>query len=180
VVFFFMQRYTMILVLIAAALASEARNAVWESEFSLSTDISVKSPDKARGMHNLALAAIARQDFQYALALLLKSLEHHPYRGETYVNLGIAYAGLKEWDTARQMFEKSIVFDSGNAVAYLNLGILLYQSYHDFERARELLQRSRDLDPLNPDVHYHLGAVYRELGKDDLSREEFARQKMLQ
>lgn len=164
-------------ILVVFSLAALQRNAVWESEITLFIDAANKSSAKARSVHNKGLAALAQGDLHGAVALLRRSLELEPYRAESYISLGIAYARLQQRDNAREMFERSLSLGAANPFAHFNLGLLFYREYRQYDRALEHFLKARELNPGNPDVHYNLGLTYQQLGREDLARRAFAEQR---
>ncbi|MEK6744195.1 MAG: tetratricopeptide repeat protein [Nitrospirota bacterium] len=163
-------------ILLVLSLVTFQRNAVWESEVRLFIDAASKSSVKARSVHNRGLAALAQDDLHGAVALLRKSLELEPYRAESYVSLGIAYARLQQRENAREMFERSLSLGAANPFAHFNLGLLYYKEYQQYDRALEHFLKARELNPNNPDVHKNLGLTYQQLGREDLARQSFAEQ----
>lgn len=169
------RKYTPCLVIIVLALLSFSRNAVWKNEWTLYRDVVGKSPAKARDIHNLGVAALARQDYEAALALFLESREHDRDRESISVNLGIAYVGLKEWDRAHKMFQESIEQDPGDPVPYFNMGQLYYQALGDRDRALPYFLKASQLNPSDRLVHYYLSMIYGEKGMIDLADQELRR-----
>ena len=58
-------------------------------------------------------------------------------------------------------------------IAAIDLGVILAQQ-KQYPEAVAALQRVVALDPAEPDAHYRLAHIYREMGKTEESEKEFA------
>jgi tetratricopeptide (TPR) repeat protein len=79
-----------------------------------------------------------------------------------------------EAQTALELAEKSLALKEENSEAHLQLGILLDRK-KEYAEAATHLERSAQLNPRDPAVHYRLARVYDRLGR----KEEAARQREL-
>lgn len=81
------------------------------------------------------------------------------------------------WDAraveAQTLLEKSIVLKSDSAEAQFELGCLKERK-HDYEAAAALLEKSAQLNPSDPVIHYRLARVYDRLGKPEQASAERA------
>lgn len=89
-----------------------------------------------------------------------------------HVNLSYAYLALKKWTEAEAEARLAIDRQPGLALAYNNLGIALAQQ-NRLEEAREALERSLELNPLDRDAVLNLAAVEFSLGHEDRALELF-------
>ena len=64
-------------------------------------------------------------------------------------------------------------------IAYLDLGII-YSQQKKYPEALAALQHAEKLDPAQPDAHYRLARLYRDMGHAETSQKEFAKFKALQ
>ena len=64
-----------------------------------------------------------------------------------HYNLGVAYAKTKMYKEAIKEYENSLVYDSGNAEAYYNLGLLYENVNNDTVKAVQYYQKYLDLRP---------------------------------
>lgn len=77
-------------------------------------------------------------------------------------NLGLlCHLSLKEYNLARECFEKAIKVDHEFTVARLNLGVLLSQYYKDFENAKKQYEAILEYDFNEPKAHNNLGNIYK-------------------
>lgn len=159
--------------LIILAILSVERNTVWTDDGTLWLDTIRRSPQKARGYNELGLHAIQAHNYELAIDAFTRSLGIDPYLPHAYINLGLAYEGLNRTDMAIRTYEKAMDIDPGDPTAYYNLGLLYYRVKKDRQKALGLFLKARDLNPLEPDVHQHLGDIYRDIGKSELSNEEY-------
>lgn len=168
-----MKEIISLVLVISFASWSYVRNGVWQDDGTLWMDTALKSPAKARGYNEIGLHAVGKQRYHEAIAAFMKSLELDLYQPVVYINLGIAYEGLKDWNKAKDMYERAISLNADDPTPYYNLGGLFYNVFKDREKALSLFLRARDLAPLEPDVHNYLGFIYRDMGMHDMSGQEF-------
>lgn len=160
--------------LLVLTIVSFQRNTVWRNERTLWTDTTTKSPNKARGYNELGLYASAIQDYKNTFPPLIRSLELNPYQPAIYINLGVAYEGLNQWDKALEMYGKAISLMSDEPEAYYNMGRIYYNEYHDRTRALNCFLKARELNPLEPDVHQYLAFIYHDQGNIEDAQKERA------
>jgi len=69
-------------------------------------------------------------------------------------------------------YEQAADKEPGNIRLQRQLG-LHYEALHEWEKAKDVYFRILARDPLNPDAHYYLGALYARLGAMDQARQFF-------
>ncbi len=158
--------------LLILLITSFLRNSLWGDEGKLWLDTINKSPKKARGYNELGLEAINSKNYTLALDAFTRALKLDPYLSQTYVNIGLVYEGLNQIDEAIAAYERSTRMNPVDPVPYYNMGILYYKSKQDRQKALDLFLKARDLNPLEPDVHNYLSAIYRDMGLHDQANEE--------
>lgn len=159
--------------LLVFLLVSYERNSAWQNDGTIWSDAIDKAPMKSRGYNELGLHAIHVRDYSLAISAFTRALQLDPYLYNAYINIGIAYEGLKQTDRAVLAYEKAIYIIPNDPTAYYNLGLLCYKILHDRDRALELFLKARDLNPLEPDVHQNLGLIYQAMGNYERAQEEF-------
>lgn len=103
---------SLLLIIAAYSYAAYARNKVWESNFSLFSDVIAKSPHKARPYYGRAKIYNDLKQYPEAIADCNKSLENDPRCAEAYNNRGMALALLN-----RDNFPKAFAdFDSALSI----------------------------------------------------------------
>jgi tetratricopeptide (TPR) repeat protein len=94
--------------LLAAALATHARNRVWMTEESLWYDVTLKHPEYARGLMNYANYTMLKGDYITGLEYLERAERIAPEDATVEANLGIAYSALHRDKDAAQHFERGV------------------------------------------------------------------------
>jgi len=174
-----MRSALLLTVLLLLTITGITRNTIWMDDGGLWNDVIRKSPQKARGLNELALHAIQSHDYRAAIDAFMKCLQLNPYMPQAYINIGIAYEGLNRIDLAEQAYRKAISMSPDDPTAFYNLGVLYYKTGRERQKALDLFLKARDLDPLEPDVHQYLGYIYRDKGDIVRSQEEFRQYDML-
>lgn len=93
--------------------------------------------------------------------------------------LAAAYLGdiaMKESDPdkALPLLKKAVQLKNDLRIAYLDMGILLADR-KEFPEALAALRRAEELDPSQPDAHYRMGRIYKQMGNSAASEKEFAK-----
>ncbi len=107
-----------LVVLVAFASATYARNAVWRTEETLWADVASKSPRNGRGLMNYGLTLMARGDYQGALNLFERAEVYTPNYSLLEINHGIALGGLHRAADAERHFQRAIALDPDDAASY--------------------------------------------------------------
>jgi tetratricopeptide (TPR) repeat protein len=84
-----------------------------------------------------------------------------------YLNIGVAYFKLKEYDKARDSWDMARKLYPSNPFLVRNYGLLGQMYYNeamrfganDPRKAIEYLQKAVEVDPSNPDYWYNLGGA---------------------
>jgi tetratricopeptide (TPR) repeat protein len=105
-----------------------------------------------------------------ALALLQPLYAQAPLQPDVAINLGGAYILQRKWNRAVAVLSKAVEAHPGNAMLWTNLaaahlGRLELAGPKQQERAIAAYERVLTLDPKAPNVHYHLGLIYKERGE---------------
>jgi len=121
------------------------------------------------------LARQAREalDYETATTWLQQAIAIDASLAEAHMDLGKVYLYQGRRDEARAAFEHAAALAPTDAYAPYYLATLLVDD-GKYAEAVSLLQRSLEVDPLNPKAHYSLAQVFRRLGRDDEARAEFA------
>jgi tetratricopeptide (TPR) repeat protein len=106
----------------------------------------IKLNSKEPNIYNsLALIAIEKEDFKEALKQVNKAIELSPRQPYFINNRGFIYIHLDRFAEAEKDIDESITIDPYNAWAYRNKGVL-YLEKKDYETARRLLTKAKDMD----------------------------------
>jgi tetratricopeptide (TPR) repeat protein len=101
---------------------------------------------------------------------LLPLLAEHPDQPDLLINLSGAYILQRKWQKAVKLLTRAVKQHPGNAMLWMNLGAaqlgrLETAGPRQQEKAIQAYQRALQADPDTPNVHYHLGLIYKERGE---------------
>lgn len=86
------------------------------------------------------------KDYDTAIALFNRALEHVPEGVETYNNLATTYLNMKDFEQAIEIYKKLTEMEPDRWIFYYNLGIAYYLS-EQFKEAIEALETAVRLEP---------------------------------
>lgn len=111
-------------------------------------------------------AALQRQDFSSAVALLKRSLDQDTAQKDAWDDLGRAYAGLKNHDEAIRAFRKQIEVDPYHARANGDLALELQQQ-GKIDEAIAAYRKQIEIAPSDKLTHKNLGLLLIQAKHDD-------------
>lgn len=105
-----------------------------------------------------------------ALERLLPLQKAKPADPDVAINLGGAYILQRKWDRAVRVLRRAVDAHPDNAALWTNLGAaelgrLELSGPQQQERAIAAYERALQVDPVAPNVHYHLGLIYKQRGE---------------
>lgn len=105
-----------------------------------------------------------------AAALLEPHHQQTPTHPDLAINLGGAYILQQKWDRAVRVLSKAADANPENVMLWVNLGAahlgnLQTAGPKQQERAIRAYERALTIDPMTPNVHYHLGLIYKARGE---------------
>lgn len=108
-----------------------------------------------------------------ALEKLLPLYAQAPEHPDVLINLSGAYVLQRKWNRAVQVLNEAVKLHPQNAMLWMNLGAaqlgrLETAGPRQQDKAIAAYQRALQANPEAPNVHYHLGLIYKERG--ELSR----------
>jgi tetratricopeptide (TPR) repeat protein len=114
-----------------------------------------------------------------AIALLEPLQRQAPEQVDVAINLGGAYILQRKWNRAITVLNKAVAAHPQNTMLWANLaaaylGNLETAGPRHQQRAIEAYEKVLSLDPQAPNVHYHLGLIYKERGDLDQAARYFA------
>jgi tetratricopeptide (TPR) repeat protein len=166
---------TSLLLLITAAplgIAAHSRNLVWKDEVTLWEDVVSKSPEKARGQHNLGRSYYKQGRTDDAIEKYRIALRLKPDYADPHINLGNAYKKQGLIDSAIEEYKSAIKLKPGYATAYYNLG-LAYRKLGRTDEAVKEYKLALSLNPNHVGAHNNLGNIYYKQGRIDEAIEEY-------
>jgi tetratricopeptide (TPR) repeat protein len=105
-----------------------------------------------------------------ALTLLEPLYEQAPTQADIAINVGGAYILQRKWNRAVAVLSKAVEANPESVMLWTNLaaaqlGNLETAGPKQQERAIAAYDRVLALDPEAPNIHYHLGLIYKERGE---------------
>ena len=105
--------------------------------------------------------------------MLLPLYDEAPEHPDVLINLSGAYVLQRKWNQAVKVLNEAVKLHPANAMLWTNLGAaqlgrLETAGPQQQAKAINAYQRALQVNPQAPNVHYHLGLIYKERG--ELSR----------
>jgi tetratricopeptide (TPR) repeat protein len=114
-----------------------------------------------------------------AEASLKQSLAAQPNQVAASYYLGLTYDAIGDDDRAIPIFRELLKSNPKHAPSCVKLGSILLRA-HQYDDAKQNLERAVSLDPESVEAHYQLGVLLRRLGKSAESESEFAESRKLE
>ncbi|MBN4062204.1 tetratricopeptide repeat protein [Bacteroidales bacterium AH-315-I05] len=156
---------TCCLIISAYAYGTYQRNEMWKSEEKLWYEVTVKSPENARGLMNYGLTQMGIGKYDVALDYFNQALKNSPTYSYLHINLGIVKGVLKQNEEAEQHFKKALNYDPENAECYYYYANWLKGQGRKKE-ALSLLKKSKQISPEHTKTNQLLTLLNVELEQD--------------
>jgi tetratricopeptide (TPR) repeat protein len=114
----------------------------------------------------------SQKQYTEAVTEFQAELANNPNHAQALVHLGDAEMRLQHPEMALPLLLKAAAIDSKLEFAHLDLGVLYSDGGRNADALRELLIAEK-LDPGDVSVHYHLGRLYKSMGKREAAKAEF-------
>jgi predicted negative regulator of RcsB-dependent stress response len=149
------------------------RGKVWESEFTIWSDVVKKYPKDARGLYQLGNAQIKRGRMDLAEMSYLKSIDYaRDVRYQPYFKLGLVLFQKGDYEKAKWNFKKAVDIGPEFAENHLNLGTV-YFKLKDYDNALRSYNEALKLRPKLAIVHIALGEFYKSFEDYDKAADYF-------
>ncbi|TXT27225.1 MAG: TPR repeat protein [Gallionellaceae bacterium] len=116
-------------------------------------------PDNSDALHYLGLIASRRKNYRDAIALIGEAIKINGNVPAFHCNLGSAYKGNGELDSAIAAFNEALRLDPAFQAAYSNLGNTFLESGR-FDEAGACYRKALALRPDFAEAHYNLGNAF--------------------
>lgn len=120
----------------------------------------------ASSAYATAIAAMDKQQYEKAMALLRSIASTYSLLSGPWVNQGIILLAQEKTDNAKDAFQKAIDINAKNPYAWNGLGVAK-RTLGDFSGAKTAYLQAIKLDPLYAKAHFNL-AILADLYLDDL------------
>jgi protein O-mannosyl-transferase len=130
------------------AVATMARNRIWEDPVTLWRDAATKAPLTWAPHFALGDALRDRDGCAAALAVYRRAVVLWPEDNRARINLGICLAQTEQYEAAVRTFDAALVVDPGSAAAHTNLGWLANRGGEP-ELARQHFRAALAREPRN-------------------------------
>lgn len=137
---------------------SLAQDDTAQAEVALNRAIEIM-PDSSTAYFLLAGIYTTTNQRQKALASLEKALARNPKDTTALMLIGVIHDQQKEYPAAREAYEKILAINPRFIGALNNLAYLYAGPLHQVEKAYELAQRARELQPDDPHIADTLGWI---------------------
>ena len=147
--------------LLAYSYGTHQRNKVWRTAETLWKDVTIKSPNNARGLMNYGLALMDRGDFEGAERYFRRAFELEPNHFHLHRNMALFYENTGNPEQAEKYFLSAIEIDSRRPDAYFFYGRFLYMNRR-YDEAEENLRKVIQLNRAHMDARHLLIDLYYE------------------
>lgn len=138
------------------------RNFIYANSESFWKDITLKSPNKARGFVNYGMEVHARGRVEEAIVAYDRALQIDPERATAMANIGVVFAQVGELEQAFAIYNQVLAIEPENVNALNGLGIISLKE-DDPIRAVDYFQRALEIEPDNLTVQKNLGLAQAQL-----------------
>jgi tetratricopeptide (TPR) repeat protein len=164
---------TLVLALLALALATNVRHHAWRSEIAIWKDTTAKSPNKFRPWLNLGVAYCEKDQPKEGAACLRKAASLRPNYAVAYRNLGYAEIALGRYRDALQVLQTGLKLAADDFKQYHLLG-LAYEGLKNNPAAEQAFLKAINLNPDYRAPHLSLAFLYANTQQYTRSLERFA------
>lgn len=154
--------------------ATYSRNAVWSSSITLWSDVVRKSPQKFRGLINLAVAYKDGKEYEKATEVIDRAVALYPDAAHGYFCRALISIDRKDYPAALQDLNRALEIDPKNAKAYSSRGLARFRM-GTFGPALDDFAAALELDPGIASVYNTRGVYFLERGEYDAAYRDFIR-----
>lgn len=162
-------KYEVILVIVVLialsgyAYGTRQRNKVWNTEESLWYDVTIKSPNNARGLMNYGLSKMAKGEYPEAEKYFTKALTMWPDYSFLNVNMGVLKGATGDKESAEKYFKHAIDVGGNYPDTWYFYGKYLSEQLR-YPEAIPMLTKAIEVSPAHIGSRSQLMKVYNETG----------------
>jgi Tfp pilus assembly protein PilF len=109
-----------------------------------------------------------------SIAALRKAVELDPQAAEDIASFALSSLTTEEYRSLRTLLEAHVATHGTNVNTLYGLGVMSLRE-GELEKARQYLERVREIAPRDVQAHYNLALLHQRAGREDLARESMAR-----
>ena len=122
------------------------RNKIWSSGETLWKDVTIKSPNNARGLMNYGNSLMARGDYAGAENCYVRGIKLWPAYSYLYVNMGVLKAATNHPKEAESNFRQAMAYNAYNPECYYYFANFLKNS-NRYDEAKEVIEKGLQVSP---------------------------------
>ncbi|HIN39806.1 MAG TPA: tetratricopeptide repeat protein, partial [Flavobacteriales bacterium] len=124
------------------------RNIIWSSGETLWHDVTVKSPNNARGLMNYGNALMAKGSYEEALSYFQRTLAITPKYSYAHVNMGVLLGAIGKIEDSEAHFKKGILYGPNNPESFYFYGKWLFREKR-FLESKKMLEQAIVISPMH-------------------------------
>lgn len=140
------------------------RNQVWSSELAFWKDVIEKSPNKARGYNNYAVALMEMGKVDEAIKQFENAVMRDAWYAEPHINLATIWHSRGQRDRAMTHYQRAFEIGEGHPELFHNLG-LFHLEDKALDKAFACFSKAIELRPYYSRALCQLGKLYQAQGK---------------
>jgi tetratricopeptide (TPR) repeat protein len=160
-------------IMVLFAFLTWQRNADWQSEVRIWSDIVAKSPNLARAHVNLGKGLVREGKFEEAENILRRAITLDPRDGNAYLNFAIVLDYQNHLDQALLYSDKALEAGNANPAKIHQVKGLAYSKQGNLHSAILEMEKALRFEPDSAKIHVNLGIVYGRSGNRSKAEEHF-------
>jgi Flp pilus assembly protein TadD len=148
------------------------QNTLWENSYTLWADAVEKHPESSTANALMGVVYMELGMDRDAIKHLEKAVRLVPYDYLSRNNLGIVYGRSDEPEKALKEFSSAMQLKPDDDTIKINLSVF-YQRQKEYKKAEEVLQYLLLKSPQNANLHFRLGLIHRDAGRNEEAVSEF-------
>jgi Flp pilus assembly protein TadD len=160
-------------IMVLFAFLTWQRNADWQSEVRIWSDIVAKSPNLARAHVNFGKGLVREGKFEEAENILRRAITLDPRDGNAYLNFAIVLDYQNHLDQALLYSDKALEAGNANPAKIHQVKGLAYSKQGNLHSAILEMEKALRFEPDSAKIHVNLGIVYGRSGNRSKAEEHF-------